>query len=98
MRSLVLRSIHLTNPNGYALAETARCSLKPPICPIRITHRIVEAGLVVEVVKVGADDLTVLHSNARFIDKERHTAGRINSIIWAINGAGSRLEDFDTFA
>jgi hypothetical protein len=90
--------MHLTYPNGNALAETARGSLKPAVGPIQIPQRLMEARLTIEAVEIRADELAIFHPNPGLINEVGNAAGRINSIIQAIYRASFRLKDFDAFA
>src|SRR5579871_102387 len=94
-RPFVLRSAHFTYPNRNAVAEAACHRLEPAVRPVRIIA--VKAGLAVEAVEIGADDLTVLKADPGIIDEVGHPAGRIDSIIGTVDGARLGLDDFDAF-
>ena len=54
-----------------------------------------EPRLAVETVEIGADELAVLHADARVVNEVGHTARGIDLIIGAVCGARFRFDDLD---
>jgi hypothetical protein len=96
-RSFVFWSMHLPNPDCDAVTKAPRCSLKPAIGPLGIAYCVVETGLAVKTVEIGANDLTVFHPNSGIINEVGNTARRVDLIMRAAHGAGFRLQDFNAF-
>jgi hypothetical protein len=59
---------------------------------------LMESRLAIETVEIGADELAVLHADARVVNEIGHTARRIDLIVGAAWRARLRLDDFDAVA
>ena len=63
-RTLASGSSHLAYPYADSFTHVARRELKPLISPFRLASGVVKTRPTIEVVKIGADELAVLHANA----------------------------------
>src|SRR6266568_3595721 len=93
--TFALGSPHLTHPNRDSIAQAARSGLEPATGPIRIRCRAMQARLAVEAVKIGADELAVLHADAGIVDEVGHAAGGVDLVVGAIRYARLRSDHLD---
>ncbi|MGA8001302.1 MAG: hypothetical protein WCA05_06605 [Pseudolabrys sp.] len=68
-RTLACGPTHFARPYRDAVAHTARRELETEVSPIGFPQRVVEAGLTIEAVEIGADELAVLHADAGIVDE-----------------------------
>jgi hypothetical protein len=88
-RTIACGSSHLAQPYTDTVTRTARRELKPLVNPIRLTSEAVETMFTIQVIKIGADELAILHAKPRVIDQVRHASRWIDLIIRG-GGSGSR--------
>src|SRR5262245_36665193 len=94
-RALGLGAMHFAHPYRDAVTHAARRGLKPPVGPIGCMERVMEPRLCVETNEIGADELAVLHADARVVNEIGYTARRVDLIIGTAWGARFCLDDLD---